>query len=98
MDNVKCRRNQERKVKKNDNGGANVWYAIHDEFMPFNKEKAQITNYCEGGLGICTSIPLKPGKKIMFINKREELHLPDNGIVMWATQSSEGYHAGIKFV
>lgn len=98
MDNVSSCRIQERKVKKNDNGTVDVWFALHDEIAPSSKEKCKITNYCEGGLGICTDFPLRPGKKISFINKQEDLHLLDNGIVMWTTESHEGYQAGIKFV
>lgn len=66
--------------------------------LPSTEIEASLVDVSETGLGISLQTPLKPGKLIKFLDKKNNRNLPDMGVVMWTTESTDGVRAGIKLI
>lgn len=60
--------------------------------------EAEVFDISETGFGLLTQDSLKPGHLIKVMEKDSNLQLSDTGVVMWTTESAEGFKAGIKFI
>lgn len=59
---------------------------------------AEIVDLSVGGFGLLTDASLEPGQRVRVLDKEKGWELPENGIVVWTTESPEGCRAGVKFL
>lgn len=74
-----------------------VWFVVKSDITSSSEVKASVTDISESGAGLFTDVALAPGQMIEFTNKESRKELPDVGVVMWTTESKEGYKAGVMF-
>ena len=74
-----------------------VWFVVKSDITTSDELKAAVTDISESGVGLFTDIALAPGQMIRFTNKESREDLPDMGVVMWTTESEEGFKAGVMF-
>ena len=74
-----------------------VWFVIKSDITTAGEVKASVMDISESGVGLFTDIALAPGQTIKFTNKESRQDLPEKGVVMWTTESKEGYKAGVMF-
>ena len=90
------KRRHERKSTRNSSYPV-VWFVVKSDITSSDEVKASVTEISESGAGLFTEIALAPGQMIEFINKESRKELPEVGVVMWTTESKEGYKAGVMF-
>lgn len=71
---------------------------ILNESAPAQEVAAEIVDLSQGGFGLLTTTILEPGQKITLLDKDFGWELPDTGVVVWTTESSEGCRAGVRFI
>ena len=74
-----------------------VWFVVKSDITSSTEVKASVTDISESGAGLFTEVALSPGQMIKFTNKESRKELPDLGVVMWTSESEEGYKAGVMF-
>ena len=70
---------------------------MQSDSMPSETLQAEVVDVSETGLGLRIETSLEPGQVIKFVNTDLEWQLPESGVVVWTTESPDGYRAGIKF-
>lgn len=90
------KRRHERKSTRNSSYPV-VWFVVKNDINASREVKASVTDISESGAGLFTHVALAPGQKIKFTNKESRKDLPEVGVVMWTTESKEGYKAGVMF-
>lgn len=58
----------------------------------------EIVDLSVGGFGLLTDVSLEPGQRVRVLDKDRGWELPENGIIVWTTESPEGCRAGVKFI
>lgn len=59
---------------------------------------AEIVDLSVGGFGLLTDVSLEPGQRVKVLDRDMGWELPENGIIVWTTESPEGCRAGVKFL
>jgi hypothetical protein len=90
------KRSHERKSTHNSSYPV-VWFVVKSDITASGEVKASVTDISESGVGLFTDVALAPGQMIKFTNKESRKDLPEVGVVMWTTESKEGYKAGVMF-
>ena len=90
------RRGEKRKKNKGNPRFPAIWLEVIDDLGLPAPVKADVIDVSEQGLGLSIEKPLNPGQAVRFI-KKEPAHHPDNGIVMWTSESTDGFRVGVLF-
>lgn len=59
---------------------------------------AEIVDLSLGGFGLVTDVSLETGQRVRVLDRDMGWELPENGIVVWTTESPEGCRAGVMFI